>query len=103
MSDSTTDTVTQEWMEACKAEPIDNKRSQYGGYYPNAPIGIIDIVDGKRVFTPLVVDKPIRTPRKEIVVTQSDSSHGNPYGEWTAVAIFLAMLAIVWITLITIL
>lgn len=55
----TTDTVTQEWMEACKAEPIRNKRSQYGGYYPNAPIGIIDIVDGKRVFTPLVVGEPV--------------------------------------------
>jgi hypothetical protein len=32
---STTDTVTQEWMDACKAMPMGNSRSQYGGYYPH--------------------------------------------------------------------
>lgn len=63
---STTDTVTQEWIEAFDARIAENvKQSVYraegnvtvGEWVQRRPFGVIDIVDGKRVFTPFPADE----------------------------------------------
>ena len=63
---STTDTVTQEWMEAFNARISENvNQAVYraegnvtvGEWVQRRPFGVIDIVDGKRVFTPFPADE----------------------------------------------
>lgn len=67
---STTDTVTQEWMDRFDARLAEGvKQAVYnaiargivtlGEWRQSEPVGIIDIVDGERVFTPLVVGEPV--------------------------------------------